>query len=125
MLDFKLNYHGAQQKVWVTGPSGMSYNYADGKLNDNPALAGRYIIDSVKRIPKVIDNTREAIEACDKKIATYQQELKAEFKDKHLITDMKTQIELLSVKLEKAFSTKEELPLAQPAKKESQNRMKR
>ncbi|MBX2894721.1 MAG: N-6 DNA methylase [Cyclobacteriaceae bacterium] len=109
--DFKLNYHGAQQKVFVTGPSGLVYHYADGKLNDNPALAGRYIIDSVKRIPKVIDNTREAIEAFDKRMATYAQELKAEFKDKHLITDMKTQIEQLTVKLEKAFSGKEELPL--------------
>lgn len=111
LQDFKLNYHGAQQKVFVIGPSGLVYNYADGKLNDNPALAGRYIIDSIKRIPKVIESTRETIEACDKKIATYNQELKAEFKDKHLITDMKTQIEHLTLKLEKAFSGKEELPL--------------
>lgn len=109
--DFKLNYHRAQQEVFVTGPSGLVYNYADGKLNDNPALAGRYIIDSVKRIPKVIGNTHEAIQACDKKIATYAQELKAEFKDKHLITDMKTQIDHLTVKLEKTFSGREELPL--------------
>lgn len=110
-LSFKLIYHPTQEKVYVTGPSGMIYNYAEGKLNDNPALAGRYILDSVKRIPKVIESTREAIEACDKKIATYQQELKAEFKDKHLITEMKTKIEQLSVKLEKEFSGKEELPL--------------
>lgn len=122
--DFKLNYHGAQQKVFVTGPSGLVYHYADGKLNDNPALAGRYIIDSVKRIPKVIDNTREAIEAFDKRIATYAQELKAEFKDKHLITDIKTQIEQLTVKLEKAFSAKEELPLENnPGKKGSKKRV--
>lgn len=118
LLDFKLSYQGAQQKVFVTGPSGMIYNYAEGKLNDNPALAGRYIIDSIKRIPKVIENTREAIEACDQKIATYNQELKAEFKDKHLITEMKTQIEHLTVKLEKAFSGKEELPLKETSSKQ-------
>ena len=126
VCDFRLSYHGAQQKVFVTGPSGMVYNYADGKLNDNPALAGRYILDSVKRIPKVIESTREAIEVCDRKIATYQQELKAEFKDKHLITEMKTKIEHLSVKLEKAFAGKEELPLkGAPAKRESKKRVSR
>ena len=36
------------------------------------------------------------------------QELKVEFKDKHLITDMKTKIEQPTVRLEKAFSGKEE-----------------
>jgi predicted phage tail protein len=112
--------------VYVTGSSGMIYNYAEGKLNDNPALAGRYILDSVKRIPKVIESTREAIEACDKKIATYQQELKAEFKDKHLITEMKMKIEQLSVKLEKAFAGKEELALSEAtAKRESKKRVSR
>ncbi|NOS93044.1 MAG: N-6 DNA methylase [Cyclobacteriaceae bacterium] len=119
ILDFKLHYHGAQQKVFVIGPSGMIYNYAEGKLNDNSALAGRYIIDSIKRIPKVIETTRESIEACNKKIATYDQELKAEFKDKHLITEMKTKIDQLTVKLEKAFSAKEELPLKENAEKKT------
>ncbi|HNP94101.1 MAG TPA: N-6 DNA methylase [Cyclobacteriaceae bacterium] len=108
LLDFKLMYHRTQQKVYVTGPSGMIYQYADGKLNENPTLAGRYIIDSIKRIPKVIENTTDTIEACDKKISTYALELKSEFKDKHLITEFKTQIEQLSLKLEKAFSAKEE-----------------
>ncbi len=120
--DFILNYHGVQQKVFVTGPSGLVYNYADGQLNDNPALAGRYIIDSVKRIPKVIENTHQAIEACEKKIVTYAQELKAEFNDKHLITDLKTQIEHLTVKLEKAFSAKEELPLADDKKEKTKSK---
>jgi len=41
LLDFKLFYNPIQSKVHVSGPSGMIYNYADGKLNENPALAGR------------------------------------------------------------------------------------
>ena len=62
-------------------------------------------------------------EACDKKMATYAQELKAEFKDKHLITDMKTQIEQLTVKLEKVFSGKEELPLQEQELKAKQKKI--
>src|SRR5690606_8225296 len=49
VLDFKLFYNPVQSKVYVSGPSAMIYNYADGKLNENPALAGRYITDSIKR----------------------------------------------------------------------------
>lgn len=44
----------------------MIYNYADGKLNENPSLAGRYMTDSIKRIPKVIDNTKESIQIFQK-----------------------------------------------------------
>src|SRR5690606_4692285 len=104
LLDFKLFYNPIQSKVYVSGPSGMIYNYADGKLNENPALAGRYMTDSIKRIPKVIDNTKDSIRDFQKKITTYQNELSADFKEKSLINDLKHQIDQLSERLEKAFS---------------------
>jgi N12 class adenine-specific DNA methylase len=112
LLDFKLFYNPIQSKVYVSGLSGMIYNYADGKLHENPALAGRYMTDSIKRIPKVIDNTKDSIRDFQKKIATYQNELSADFREKSLINDLKHQIDQLSSRLEKAFSAKEELHLS-------------
>jgi hypothetical protein len=112
LLDFKLIYNLIQSKVYVSGPSGMIYNYADGKINENPSLAGRYMIDSIKRIPKVIDNTKESIQTFQKKIDTYKHELTLDFKEKSLIQDLKYQIDQLTVRLEKAFSTKDELQLS-------------
>ena len=112
LLVFKLNYHPIQAKVYVVSKSGMVFNYADGKLNENPALAGRYMIDSIKRLPKVIENTRESMDSCQKKIDTYKHELTLDFKEKSVIKDLKHQIEQLTTKLEKAFSTKEELQLS-------------
>ncbi|MBX2956168.1 MAG: DEAD/DEAH box helicase family protein [Cyclobacteriaceae bacterium] len=109
LLDFKLLYNPIQSKVYVSGPSGMIYNYADGKLNENPALAGRYVTDSIKRIPKVIDNTKDSIRDFQKKITIYQNELSADFKEKSLINDLKHQIDQLSERLEKAFSKEPEL----------------
>ena len=109
LSDFKLFYNPIQSKVHVSGPSGMIYNYADGKLNENPALAGRYMTDSIKRIPKVIDNTKDSIQDFQKKIATYQNELTADFKEKSLINDLKHQIDQLSERLEKVFSKEPEL----------------
>jgi len=112
LLDFKLFYNPIQSKVYVCGPSGMIYNYADGKLNENPSLAGRYMTDSIKRIPKVIDNTKESIQIFQKKINTYKHELTLDFKEKSLIHDLKHQIDQLATKLEKAFSAKDELQLS-------------
>jgi N12 class adenine-specific DNA methylase/predicted RNA methylase len=112
LLDFQLLYNPVLSKVYVSGPSGMIYNYADGKLNENPALAGRYMTDSIKRIPKVIDNTKESIQIFQKKIDTYKHELTLDFKEKSLIQDLKHQIDQLTTKLEKAFSTKDELQLS-------------
>ena len=109
LLNFKLFYNPIQSKVYVSGPSGMVYNYADGKLNENPALTGRYMTDSIKRIPKVIDNTKDSIRDFQKKINTYQNELSADFKEKSLINDLKHQIDRLSERLEKAFSKEPEL----------------
>ncbi|MCX8490048.1 MAG: helicase C-terminal domain-containing protein [Cyclobacteriaceae bacterium] len=111
LLDFKLVYHPIQAKVYVISKSSMVFNYADGKLNENSALAGRYIIDSIKRLPKVIENTRESMNSYQKKIDTYKHELTLDFKEKSVIKDLKHQIEQLTVKLEKAFSVKEELEL--------------
>jgi len=112
LLDFKLIYQGVQSKVHVISKSGMVFNYAEGKLNENPALAGRYMIDSIKRLPKVIENTRESMHSCQKKIETYKHELTLDFKEKSVIKDLKHQIEQLTTKLEKAFSIKEELQLS-------------
>lgn len=111
LLDFKLLYNPNQSKVYVCGPSGMIYNYAYGNLNENPSLSGRYITDSIKRIPKVIANTKESIQTFQKKIDTYKHELTLDFKEKSLIHDLKHQIDQLTTKLEKAFSAKEELQL--------------
>jgi len=44
-------------KVKVVSDNGSVFNYADGSLNENPALAGRYILDSIRRIPQVIETT--------------------------------------------------------------------
>jgi hypothetical protein len=104
-----LIYQTIQDRLYVSGKSGMVYNYADGKLNENPALAGRYIIDSIKRLPKIIENTRESMQGCQKKVDTYKHELTLDFKEKSVIKDLKHQIEHLTIKLEKAFSTPEEL----------------
>jgi N12 class adenine-specific DNA methylase/predicted RNA methylase len=112
VLDFKLNYHTIQSKVYVVSNSRTIYNYADGKLNENPALAGRYMIDSIKRLPKVIENTKESVKNCQKKIETYKHELSLDFKEKSAIKELKHQIEELTARLEKSFSTKDEL---QPA----------
>lgn len=111
LLEFKLLYNPILSKVYVTGSSGMIYNYADGKLNENPALAGRYMTDSIKRIPKVVENTKDSIRDFQKKINTYKNELSADFKEKSVINDLKHQIDQLTEKLEKAFSAKEELQL--------------
>ncbi|MEX2233511.1 MAG: N-6 DNA methylase [Cyclobacteriaceae bacterium] len=107
-LDFELLYDPKQLKVHVTGSSGQIYNYADGKLNENPAHAGRYIIDSIKRLPKVIENTMDAIRDYKRKTETYQKELTLEFKDKAVIKELKHQIDELNIRIEKATSQKTE-----------------
>lgn len=81
---FQLNYESFLGKVHVPSPSGL----VDGNLNANPPLAGRYLIDSIKRLPKVINNTKDSITTLNKKIDTYKQELLVEFRDKHLINDL-------------------------------------
>lgn len=125
LSDFKLFYNPIQSKVYVSGPSGMIYNYADGKLNENPALAGRYMTDSIKRIPKVIDNTKDSIRNFQKKITTYQNELSADFKEKSLINDLKHQIDQLSSRLEKAFSKEPELESPVVTEEYEEQRMQR
>ncbi len=106
---FKLVYDDVQAKVFIASKSGLKYHYADGTLNDNPAIAGRYMIDSIKRLPKVIQNTSEAIMGIKTKIETYQRELSLDFKDKTTIKDLKHQIDLLSTRIEKTFTKKEEI----------------
>lgn len=101
-LDFDLRYDPRLAKIYVSGSSSQVYNYADGKLNENPALAGRYVIDSVKRLPKIIANLHEDIQECHQKIKTYDKVLASEFKDKGLIKDIKHQINELNVRIEKA-----------------------
>jgi uncharacterized protein YoxC len=102
----------ASSKMKILERLALIDNYADGKLNENPALAGRYMTDSIKRIPKVIDNTKESIQTFQKKIDTYKHELTLDFKEKSLIQDLKHQIDQLTTKLEKAFSAKDELQLS-------------
>jgi hypothetical protein len=101
-MNFDLRYDPKLFKVYVAGASGQLYNYADGKLNENPSLAGKYIIDSIKRIPKIIENTRDSIEEANKRILTYSKEMEAEFKDKPIIKVIKHQIEELNLRIEKA-----------------------
>ncbi len=106
-LDFDLRYDPRLAKVYVSGSSSQVYNYADGKLNESPALAGRYVIDSVKRLPKIIANLHEDIQECREKIKTYDKVLTSEFKDKVLIKDIKHQIDELNVRIEKATEKKD------------------
>ncbi len=113
MAGFKLVYDGVQAKVFIVSKSGLKYNYADGKLNDNPAIAGRYMIDSIKRLPRVIENTREGIRGVQTKIETYQREQSLEFNDKTSIKDLKHQIDLLASRIEKTFSKKEEIQVSE------------
>lgn len=110
---FQLRYESFLGKVHVLSPSGLVLQYADGNLHTNPPLAGRYLMDSIKRLPKVITNTKDSITTLNKKINTYQQELLVEFRDKHLINDLKHQIETLTTKLEKSFAVKDELEFSQ------------
>jgi len=109
LLDFRLKYNPLQSKVYVVSKSGLNYSYAEGKLHESPALAGRYIIDSVKRLPKVIDSTKDSIHTIEKKIVTYQHELTLEFKDKSTIKELKQQLADLTVRLEKALTPQKEL----------------
>lgn len=90
--------------VYVLGPSGWEYNYAEGKLNENPALAGRYIIDCLKRIPKQIEDRISDIKELEETNATYQKVIQAEFKDADQIKDLKKQIDDLGARIEKQMN---------------------
>ncbi len=65
--------------------------------------------------------TRESMNSYQKKIDTYKHELTLDFKEKSVIKDLKHQIEQLTVKLEKAFSVKEELQLSTADESSSDN----
>lgn len=101
-LGFDLFYDTRLLKVHVKGTSGQVYNYASGDLHENPALAGRYIVDCMKRLPKLIENTRQRVEEGGRTLETYRKELTIEFHGKALIRDLKNQIEELNVRVEKA-----------------------
>lgn len=125
MQGFQLRYESFPGKVHVISPTGLVLQYADGNLNANPTLAGRYLVDSIKRLPKVISHTQETMTTLQKKIDTYQQELLVEFRDKQLIQELKHQLELLTIKLEKSFSSNAQLEITQaqePAMKKIINR---
>jgi hypothetical protein len=98
-------------RVHVLGPSGMIYNYADGKLNESPALAGRFMTDTLKRIPKVLQATQDTLVTLRQKIETYRKEQSTTFKDKEQIITLKQQIEKLAEKLQLAFNQAPELKI--------------
>jgi N12 class adenine-specific DNA methylase/adenine-specific DNA methylase len=104
LMDFELLYDPKLLRVYVAGKSGQVYNYADGKLNESPALAGRYMIDSIKRIPKIIENTVSSIDENKKRIVVYEKEISTEFKDKGSIKAIKHQIDELNLRIEKAMT---------------------
>ncbi len=105
LMHFELLYDPKLLRVYVAGSSGQVYNYADGKLNESPTLAGRYIVDSVKRIPKIMENTLSSIEENKKRIITYGKEISAEFKDKNAIKEIKHQIDELNLRIEKSTTS--------------------
>ncbi|MBL7858178.1 MAG: hypothetical protein JNM57_10865 [Cyclobacteriaceae bacterium] len=107
MNGFVLMYDARALKAFVKGPSSQVYQSAGGEINSNPALAGRYLLDTIKRIPKVIQNTNERIAEERKKIAIYQKEVNAEFNDIKTIKSLKDQIELLDKKIEMATAITE------------------
>jgi hypothetical protein len=104
LLDFELLYDPKLLRVYAAGKSGQVYNYADGKLNEAPALAGRYMIDSIKRLPKIIENTLSSINENKKRIVVYEKEISTEFKDKNTIKEIKHQIDELNLRIEKAMT---------------------
>lgn len=108
LLDFELFYDPKLLRVYVAGKSGQVYNYADGKLNESPALAGRYMIDSIKRIPRIMENTLSSIDENKKRIVVYEKEISTEFKDKNTIKTIKHQIDELNLRIEKAMTQPEQ-----------------
>lgn len=109
MSNFQLMFDPIAGRVHVLGPSGMIYNYADGKLNESPALAGRFMTDTLKRIPKVLQATQDSLVTLQQKIETYKKEQSSVFKDKEQIIMLKQQIEKLFEKLQQAFNPAPEL----------------
>ena len=99
-----LNING---RVIVESPEGLVYNYADGQLNENPALAGRFIIDAIKRIPKVIESTQERIISYDAKITTYEKVLSEVFPELAELKGIQLKIDALTSKIETAAVEKE------------------
>jgi N12 class adenine-specific DNA methylase len=109
MSNFQLMFDPIAGRVHVLGPSGMIYNYADGKLNESPALAGRFMTDTLKRIPKALQATQDTLVTMRQKIETYRMEQSTTFKDKEQIITLKQQIEKLAEKLQQAFNPTPEL----------------
>lgn len=102
--EFTLYFSKAEFKSYVIGPEKVRYMQADGLINPNePALAGRYLIDCIKRIPKNIERTEKEIKESQAKIDTYQKELLHDFREKSEIMKLKKEIERLGEKIEKAF----------------------
>lgn len=90
--------------VFVTGESGQEYYYAGGQLNQNPALAGRYIIDSIKRIPKLIEDTQQEIKSIESRNEAYNRIIQGTYNDMSLILELKDRIEALNHSIEQQFS---------------------
>lgn len=107
-LRYERNFLSLQlSRVLVESPTGMVYTYSDGKLNENPALAGRFIIDAIKRIPKVIENTQEKVKTNDSKIDTYKNVLNEEYPNLKEMKSIEKEIENISAKIEAAALEKD------------------
>jgi len=101
-LKYERNFMSIQlSKLIVESKEGIRYNYSDGKLNENPALAGRFLLDAIKRIPKVIEGTNERIKENLLKIETYQKVTKEEFKDVNELKKIETSIQEMTDKIER------------------------
>jgi len=102
---FNLVYDFQKKKFFaISEKTKLKYSYSDGLLNENPALAGRYFLDAVKRVPKIIENYEEEINARTEKINAYKKELSNEFGDIKTIQDLKFKIEELNNRIENGAS---------------------
>jgi N12 class adenine-specific DNA methylase len=101
--------------LYTETPAGNVLQYAKGELSPQPALAGRYILNAMNRIPSIIDTYKEARISNAGKIVTYGEELKKEFLEKDKIVDIKKQVQELSDKIEKAYQQPETPKVEQPS----------
>lgn len=114
---FKLIYERSfvSDRLFVLSASGTVYNYSEGRLNENPALAGRFIIDAIKRIPKVIENTEARIKESQERIGTYEKVLKEEFPNVGEIKKLEREIQELSDKIERKALEEKKSEVKEPS----------
>ncbi|MEP2668860.1 MAG: N-6 DNA methylase [Cyclobacteriaceae bacterium] len=90
--DFELRSNW-QQRIFITRPSSkITYTYNNGDLNNNPVLAGRYVVNCFDKISNLITNEIEHIDILKKQYASNIAVINREFNDLDKITELKEEI---------------------------------